>query len=283
MKSLIEQLLARIYSEDLKRISVMDWACPVHTFGDLNNASIATVGLNPSNREFVDAAGSELAGSVRRFPTLQSLNLSNWKEASDTDIAKIEAACVNYFSSNPYDLWFKKLNELIRGTGLSYYEWDGGGACHLDLSPYATGRKWTALTPKEKSSLLAVSGDFLGIILRDSNVEALVLNGVSVVKNFEILSGKPLTTSLRPEWSLPRVTGKPVDGYSYTGVIEHLAGIDLGRSIKVYGYNHNIQSSYGITKSVINSIRTWLALSIDIQDHETQRCDTSRRAFELVG
>ncbi len=46
---------------------------PVLAFGDLFKAGIATVGLNPSRREFLDNHGRELDGPKRRFETLGSL------------------------------------------------------------------------------------------------------------------------------------------------------------------------------------------------------------------
>jgi hypothetical protein len=53
--------------------SVIEWGCPVPCFGNISRARVATVGLNPSNREFVDETGHELAGEFRRFHTLASL------------------------------------------------------------------------------------------------------------------------------------------------------------------------------------------------------------------
>jgi hypothetical protein len=38
-----------------------------------------------------------------------------------------------------------------------------------------------------------------------------------------------------------------------------MAGIDLGRPVLVLGYNHNIQSSFGVTAKVKCAIRKWFA------------------------
>ena len=60
-------------------------------------------------------------------------------------------------------------------------------------------------------------------------------------------------------WTLPRNSGGGVAGYAFRGTITRLAGIDLGRPIVVLGYNHNIQSSFGVTAKVKSEIRNWFA------------------------
>jgi hypothetical protein len=42
-------------------------------FGDLFRADVATVGLNPSDQEYLSKAGEMLAGRAQRFATLASL------------------------------------------------------------------------------------------------------------------------------------------------------------------------------------------------------------------
>ena len=46
---------------------------PILFFGDLFTARAVTIGLNPSDREYLDAYGAELKGDDRRFKTLTSL------------------------------------------------------------------------------------------------------------------------------------------------------------------------------------------------------------------
>jgi hypothetical protein len=60
------------------------------------------------------------------------------------------------------------------------------------------------------------------------------------------------------KWSLPRKTRAGVAGIAYSGDVTSIAGVDLGRPIRVLGFNHNIQSSFGVTKRVSNAIRQWL-------------------------
>ena len=48
-------------------------------------------------------------------------------------------------------------------------------------------------------------------------------------------------------------------GFAYEGIVNDLSGMQLDREILVLGFNHNIQSSFGVTKHVIEAIRRWIA------------------------
>ena len=73
-------LIDRLDGPAVSKTDVIRWGCPVPSFGDLSSARIATVGLNPSNREFVDGLGNELEGPSRRFHTLKSLGIASWAD-----------------------------------------------------------------------------------------------------------------------------------------------------------------------------------------------------------
>lgn len=258
MYSALATLLDRLENAEVSGSKVIPWGCPVPAFGELANSHIATLGINPSNREFVDEAGVELIGAIRRFHTLKSLGIRSWADASSYHLELILSSCHSYFAGNPYDQWFRKLDFIISGTQASYYS-GSRMACHLDLIPYATACKWTDLTPKERTALLGAASDVLGVLLRDSPVRVLVLNGQSVVEQFEEISGQRLKKKTMREWSLPRKTGNDVVGVAYSGKVRSIAGVNLGRDIIVLGYNHNIQSSFGVTSKVMSEIRSWLA------------------------
>lgn len=236
----------------------MAWTCPVPYFGRLRHSSLATLGINPSNREFVDVTGEELDGESRRFPTLGSLGLRTWADASSLDVTAIVSACDQYFSSNPYQRWFDKLDTLVRPAGVSYYSVESPAA-HLDLVPYATHVKWGALRQDQQRALLRCGQDLLACLLRDSTVELLVLNGASVVRQFEKVAGVDLTREHNPSWDLPRRESEQVRGVAYTGSVDHIGAVDLGRSIAVAGFNHNLQSSFGVTTRATEAIARWIA------------------------
>lgn len=251
-------LVERLNDPKFRKADVITWGSPIMSFGDLSNSKIATLGLNPSNREFVDEKGRELKGTKRRFHTLESLGIKKWSEAEVRHIDLIAELCYEYFFRNPYDGWFKKLDYLISGTSMSYY-FPSGEACHLDIVPYATTSKWTDLSPEQKSLLLQLSGDTLGLLLKHSPVKILILNGQTVVDHLQKISNIVLRKTHMPSWTLPRRDSPGVAGYSYVGEINQIAGVDLNQPISVLGYNHNIQSSFGVTSQVQSSIRGWIS------------------------
>jgi hypothetical protein len=262
MDALLLTLVKCLDNAALSGTSVIPWSCPVLSFGDLSRARVATLGLNPSNREFVDESGNELDGPSRRFHTLKSLGLARWSDANVRHLHLIVDSWRAYFHTNPYDGWFKKLDYIIGGTKASYYN-ASGRACHLDLIPYATTCKWTALTARQRSLLLAVGGDTLGLLLRDSPVRLLILNGNSVVKQFQDIAGVNLGKQTMRNWSLPRRSHSGVIGIAYKGAVRYLSGVRLDRELLVLGFNHNIQSSFGVTTQVTTAIREWISRTVD--------------------
>ena len=257
-------LLRRLDGLKNMRSSIIPWSCPVPSFGDPMTSKVATLGLNPSSREFVDVNGKELNGSIRRFHTLRSLNLTCWSKANVNHARLIMDSCQTYFSNNPYDVWFRRLDYLIAGTRASYYG-RSKTACHLDLVPFATKSKWSELSLRERGLLLEISGDVLGSLVRDSKIQILMLNGNSVVQHFQKIVGIKLKKRSVPSWMLSRKSGVGVRGYAYSGEIKKISGVGLGRSVLVLGFNHNIQSSFGVTTNVRNAIRRWItSISSDV-------------------
>ena len=250
-------LLDRLGDDAVREADVIAWGCPVPAFGDPAVARVATLGLNPSNREFVDDDGVELAGDARRFHTLASLDLSSWDDANADDLDRVLASCRDYFARNPYDRWFRRLDAVVSATGASFYD-PASPACHLDLIPYATARKWTELTTRQRASLVRLAGDTLGLLLRRSAVRVLILNGQSVVSHFQEATGVALARTDMAEWALPRRSGGDVPGYAYHGRVDAVSGHQLPDAVLVLGFNHNLQSSYGVTSRVIEAVRAWV-------------------------
>lgn len=263
------RLLSHLDDGALAGTSVIPWSCPVLSFGDVANSEVATLGLNPSNREFVNESGEELHGVARRFHTLRSLGIARWSDAHDQHLQLIMESCQTYFSRNPYHTWFKKLDGVIAGTKTSYYG-KSAKACHLDLIPYATAGKWTGLSHRERAALVDAAGDTLGHLLKNSPIQTLILNGNSVIQNFEQIANVRLQKRAMPSWSLPRRSQPDVMGFAYMGTVRTLATVILSREILVLGFNHNIQSSFGVTTEVMNGIGYWLARATKGHLHETQ-------------
>ena len=257
MYSQMTRLVDVLDDDGLRADQVIGWSCPVPFFGHLESARVATVGINPSNREFVGLDGEELGIGEQRLPTLRSLGLESWGEADFTALRGILAACRNYFERNPYDGWFGALQRIIAGTGRSYYS-PTSDACHLDIVPWATATKWGTLLPAARKRLVLRAAAALETMISGSPIAMLVLNGQEVVRQFEALTGQQFTVTFQPAWDLPRKSGRPVIGLAYTMTMDQLAGVPLQRPVAVIGYNHNLQSSFGVTTHARHAIRDWI-------------------------
>jgi hypothetical protein len=255
MKKDLHRLLNKLTDIDLLRTGVIPWSSPIPVFGNAESSYVGTLGLNPSNREFVDETGIELRGPHRRFETLASLGIRRWTSAREPHIEKIATSCERYFSNNPYDRWFRKLDFLLSDTRASFYL---GTAAHFDLIPFATASKWGQLSIKQKGVLLDAAGNSLGLTLKESSIRLLVLNGASVVSQFRNAFNVELESHEVRDWTLQVSSKTPVLGVAYRGTIDSLAGVVFGRRVRVVGFNHNVQSSYGVTREVMNSIRKWI-------------------------
>ena len=253
----LASLFVQLDREKVRHAGVLPWGSPILAFGDLSTARVATVGVNPSDREFVDRSRQELKGRRRRFHTLHSLGLDSWTEADARHMRMILDTYRSYFFRNPYNSWFRRLDFVIAGTGASYYD-PAGSACHLDLVPYATERKWSKLGAHQRTLLLDLSRDILGNLLRDSPVDVLVLNGNSVVRHFERLAATDLESREMPSWSLAHGRLGSVRGLGFRGRVGVIGDTALDRSILVIGFNHNLQSSWGVSREVSRSIRGWI-------------------------
>jgi hypothetical protein len=257
MRETLPNLVERIDDPLFARTNAIPWSCPVPSFGNLSNSVVATLGLNPSNREFVDDDGDELNGEARRLHTLNSLGLSKWSQIKTKHLELIEKSCRDYFHKNPYDGWFKALENIIAGANFSYYG-EGANACHLDLIPYATASKWTDLSQKQRTALLEFAGDTLGLLLRNSPIRMLILNGRSVATNLERIAGVTFERTEMKGWTLPRRSDAGVAGFAYSGAITQILGVELTGPVVVLGFNHNIQSSFGVTTKVKLAIKQWI-------------------------
>jgi hypothetical protein len=146
---------------------------------------------------------------------------------------------------------------VVAGTGTSFYD-HLNPACHLDLIPYATSRKWTELGSRQRAALIDLAADTVGLLLRSSAIRVLILNGQSVVTQFEAATGIVLDSVEKPEWALRRQWSNHVRGIAYHGVVDTVNDYPLPHDLLVLGFNHNLQSSYGVTTAVVHSIRQWI-------------------------
>jgi hypothetical protein len=140
--------------------SSVDGSLPVLFFGDALSARIATVGLNPSKREYLDRKGQALRPVAQRFATLGSLGAPSRGELSDAQADRaIDVMRAYYDPDRPVFLsYFRHLTHFLHGMGVSYGE---RTATHLDLVQESTDPVWTKLDTDEKARLLERDLPFL--------------------------------------------------------------------------------------------------------------------------
>lgn len=253
----VDNLISILHTGAPTALGAIPWASPIVSFGNPASSKVATLGLNPSNLEFVDSQGRQLLAPFNRFESLATLKVSDWGKVAKNGVSRVWQACENYFFRNPYDQWFKRLEKVLVGTGASYYTQRGDSACHLDLVPFATTEKWSCLNAEQRTTLVKIGVPSLVSTIQASNIRVLVLNGSAVVREFSRLLGPgSLEPICVPSWALQQ--GR-VAGVGYLGRVSQLNNIPLDRELLVLGYNHNIQSSFGVTSSVVSSIATWVA------------------------
>lgn len=234
-------LVERIRRPPPEGCFVIPWSPPVVAFGAFRTAWLASIGINPSVREFCDEDGRELVKD-RRLPTFRSLAIERLEGTPPSVAEKIVEECESYFAPTrkPYP-WFNALERIFAGAGGSYRD---GTACHLDLVPWATERVWKRATPKRpaltaaaRKKLLSDGVPFLLAQLEQENITALVVNGAAVIK--ELRRHTPI--ELRELPSIHHGCGTRV----FSGEL---------RRTKVVAWTVNVQSSRNVTNELKQAI-----------------------------
>jgi hypothetical protein len=217
---------------------VVSGSTPIVCFGNAENAEIATLSLNPSNKEFVDVNGDELSGENRRLETLGSLGIDSLQRAPDEAVEAIYKECIHYFDRNPYASWFDQLEAVLDPLDASYYE---GSATHLDFVQWATSEKWGDLSSKVKTTLLDEDVPFLRKQLQEGKYEFILLNGREVMNTFAEQFEVDLSVRDR------------IDRISNNHEVEICTG-SLPMGSRVIGWSTSLQSTFGLTNDVKGQI-----------------------------
>ena len=220
----------RVRREPADGTFVLAGSTPVVAFGDPSLARIATLGLNPSDAEFV-MRGVELDGRERRFETLRSLRVPSLVDAPDSVVAAVVHRCNGYFFGNPYRGWFDRLDEILRTCGSSYYD---RTACHLDLSQWATSPKWGSIGRTAQDTLMRLDAPFLAQQLEHEGIETLLINGRAAINGFSRAFGSRLREA-------GTVTDRSVRTQLYISQLKHT---------RVIAWSTNLQSSFGVTREL---------------------------------
>lgn len=225
---------------------VVPGSTPVVAFGNARQATVATLGLNPSRVEFLDRERLELPEHRRRLETYRSLGVHDLCTAPGDIVARVLAGCDGYFQRNPYWQWFRPLEELLRGLDASYID---ASACHLDLVQWATDPIWRELTPPTRRALITADAAFLRQQLTQERITMLLLNGRGVIDTFSAAYGTVLKV-------VRRITDQSMSA-------DIVAGFGP-RDIVVVGWSANLQSSYGVTHVFRERLRSDVAAQVAI-------------------
>lgn len=163
-----------------KGIGIIPGSTPVISFGDFTTARVATLGINPSSREFL-SNGKLITSSKKRLVDFEVLGNDASFPLSRDHASHVWESCTLYFNTNnTYWAWFKPLANLLSATGpFSYVD---GSACHLDLSPWATDPVWGKLSKEQKQELVKDGLSLLNWQTQHNQLDAIIFNGRQVYK-----------------------------------------------------------------------------------------------------
>jgi hypothetical protein len=220
---------------------VVSGSTPVVAFGDPGRAEVATLGINPSDSEFLEN-GMLLRGGRRRLATLESLGAEDLGRLTEAQVAVVISECTTYFGRRPHSRWFNPLDRLLRAAlGVSYYE---GTACHLDLIQWATSPTWGKIRdPAIRRALLEDGTPHLRAQLAHENVRLVLLNGRQVLDEVQAVGFAHMTEK---------------------GVIPLRSGacrlyVGAGGGVRWLGWSTNLQSSWGVSGSFKQELGAWLS------------------------
>ena len=222
---------------------VIPGSTPVISFGDFRTARVATLGINPSKREFLSPSGQWLSIEKQRLATLSSIGAGSNENLTDAQVLQIVSASDLYFQRNPYH-WFNDLDKILKGGfNASYFD---GSACHLDLSQWATDPTWSSLTKGQQQVLLDDGVEHLRIQLSSENISHVIVNGRSVWDEIK-----------RTKTAEFNDVDKIYFGKNHTSVTLRTG---TSGNTKFLGWTVNIQSGYGANANeFIQRLCEWLA------------------------
>jgi hypothetical protein len=199
---------------------------PVLYFGDIEaaaNGGIATIGINPSDQEYVGPDGRELMGPARRLETLRSLGVEGRarrrqrESLSDQQCDRAMETMRTYFhDGRPVYSWFRALARVVDGWGgegeSGGASFSAGTAVHLNLVLEATAPRWSQLLaqhPRAARDLLDRDLQFLRFQLESLPFRAilctsrLVLSRVTSFLDAQVVESGRLA---RLTWTIARAS-----------------------------------------------------------------------------
>ena len=173
MKLLLNELwtMAPVVHHEYSSIFQHDLPCiPVPFFGNLEQAKVITIGVNPSDGE---------------------MSNGRWPEAIDVSMLHYRLSCYFTNSNCPPHPWFKTWSEALAIIGLSYAS---GDVAHVDICPWPT-RPMSSLTHTDLFIQLLERSlpDFWRCIKLATNASVILVAGSVSKKHYinEFLARNP--------------------------------------------------------------------------------------------
>ena len=173
-----QELLDYISRPIPQGIPIVPQSIPIVFFGEIEKARLATIAINPSNREFTNTKHEIFPPNKKRFVDRDILGVSDNDTLSLKQAEMVYQSLCNFFHKRPYMQWFGQLEKLFLEANLSYFK---GDIINLDISPWATSVKWSNLTEEQRSDLVSHGGKLLQTILNAGQLRCLFVNGKTAI------------------------------------------------------------------------------------------------------
>jgi hypothetical protein len=181
-KDFVEAEIAHVSRPIPQGLGIVEKSVPITAFGKFDQASVATLSLNPSYLEFTNQKGLHLPIGKNRVFSRFHHSLDDEHSLGRESALKTIESFRNYFDlrSRPYLKWFGPMEKrVLSSVGASYFD---GTATHLDLSQWATNPIWNKLTEERKQALLDSDLPFLKRQLEHRKFDLVLINGSTAIR-----------------------------------------------------------------------------------------------------
>jgi hypothetical protein len=169
----LKEFLIEKISEPLPTIvKIVEGSIPIVFFGNVEKAEIATLSLNPSNKEFEH-------NGVRRCVDRMELGVSDNQKLTSGQAESVYKSLLLFFKVNPYKTWFNPMNNMFKSKGYEYYN---DKIVHLDISPWATSDKWGSLSLEQRESIIDTT--IIKNVIEKRGIKKVFVNGKTAFNIF---------------------------------------------------------------------------------------------------
>jgi len=239
---------------------LLELSPPVLWFGNSENKDkVATVGANPSRREFLDGRdGQYLRGPKQRFYHLKTNDIQEVLEDERT-LRLIVDSYNRYFHQNPYMAWFgrpggSKVEGFLNALGASLYGTEPIGAVHTDLIPFATMNNFSKLNKSRLKRDFFECGwasNFFDKLIKYLNPSTIIVFGKRNAKYFD-------------EYYQRIVLNKSFIVNEKQSVKYGISYYDLGhKTIPLVGLSLYLGDPYGFTKEMLSAFGAFIRSKIN--------------------